>query len=136
MQSGVTITDIDGHSVVDAVGGLWNVNLGYSCQPVKDAITDQLDRLPYYSTFRGTSNDAAIELSYELNEFFAPDGMCRAFFTSGGSDSVETSLRLARQYHKLRGDRAHKVPEPEKGLSRHPHRWRQREWQCEFPQRV
>jgi adenosylmethionine-8-amino-7-oxononanoate aminotransferase len=101
---GVNITDIDGHSVVDGVGGLWNVNLGYSCQPVKDAIAAQLDQLPYYSTFRGTSNDAAIELSYELSEFFAPDGLSRAFFTSGGSDSVETALRLARQYHKLRGE--------------------------------
>ncbi len=103
-SDGVTIEDIDGHRVVDGVGGLWNVNLGYSCQPVKDAIAAQLDRLPYYSTFRGTSNDVAIELSYELSEFFAPDGLRRAFFTSGGSDSVETSLRLARQYHKLRGE--------------------------------
>ena len=103
-SSGVRITDIDGHTVVDGVGGLWNVNLGYSCQPVKDAISAQLDRLPYYSTFRGSSNDAAIELSYELAEFFRPDGMARAFFTSGGPDSVETSLRLARQYHKLRGE--------------------------------
>ncbi|MGJ8617685.1 MAG: aminotransferase class III-fold pyridoxal phosphate-dependent enzyme [Sulfitobacter sp.] len=103
-SSGVNITDIDGHTVVDGVGGLWNVNLGYSCQPVKDAIADQLARLPYYSTFRGTSNDAAIELSYELSEFFAPDGMRRAFFTSGGSDSIETALRLARQFHKLRGE--------------------------------
>jgi len=103
-SSGVTITDIDGHTVVDAVGGLWNVNLGYSCQPIKDAMAAQLDRLPYYSTFRGTSNDAIIELSYELTKFFADDGMSRAFFTSGGSDSVETSLRLARQYHKLRGE--------------------------------
>ncbi len=103
-SSGVRITDIDGHSVVDAVGGLWNVNLGYSCQPVKDAITAQLETLPYYSTFRGASNDAAIELSYELGQFFAPDGLSRAFFTSGGSDSVETALRLARQFHKLRGE--------------------------------
>ncbi|NBT33790.1 MAG: aminotransferase class III-fold pyridoxal phosphate-dependent enzyme, partial [Rhodobacteraceae bacterium] len=102
--SGVRITDIDGHQVIDAVGGLWNVNLGYSCQPVKDAIAAQLDQLPYYSTFRGTSNDAVIELSYELARFFAPDGMTRSFFTSGGSDSVETALRLARQYHKLRGE--------------------------------
>jgi len=101
---GVQITDVDGHTVVDAVGGLWNVNLGYSCQPVKEAIAQQLDRLPYYSTFRGTTNDAVIELSFELREFFAADGMARAFFTSGGSDSVETALRLARQYHKLRGE--------------------------------
>ena len=74
-SSGVNITDIDGHTVVDAVGGLWNVNLGYSCQPVKDAITDQLSKLPYYSTFRGASNDVAIELSYELSQFFAEDVM-------------------------------------------------------------
>lgn len=101
---GVKIQDIDGRQVVDAVGGLWNVNLGYSCQPVKDAITAQLAKMPYYSTFRGTTNDAAIELSYELADFFEPDGLSRAFFTSGGSDSVETALRLARQYHKLRGE--------------------------------
>ena len=101
---GVRIRDIDGHDVVDAVGGLWNVNLGYSCQPVKDAIAAQLDRLPYYSTFRGTSNDVVIELAEELRSFFAPDGLTRSFFTSGGSDSVETALRLARQYHKIRGD--------------------------------
>lgn len=101
---GVRITDVDGQEVIDAVGGLWNVNLGYSCQPVKDAISGQLDKLPYYSTFRGTSNDVAIELSYELRQWFAEDGLVRAFFTSGGSDSVETALRLSRQYHKIRGD--------------------------------
>ncbi|NIZ13161.1 aspartate aminotransferase family protein [Phaeobacter sp. HF9A] len=101
---GVEIVDVDGHRTVDAVGGLWNVNLGYSCAPVKAAIAAQLDKLPYYSTFRGTTNDAVIELSYMLQEFFAPDGLTRAFFTSGGSDSVEVALRLARQYHKIRGE--------------------------------
>jgi putrescine---pyruvate transaminase len=100
---GVEITDIDGNKVLDAVGGLWNVNLGYSCEPVKKAIRDQLDQLPYYSTFRGTTNAPLIELSYELAEFFKPDGMTRSFFTSGGSDSIESALRLARQYHKLKG---------------------------------
>ena len=101
---GVCITDVDGHRTIDAVGGLWNVNLGYSCQPVKDAITDQLNTLPYYSTFRGATNDKAIELSYELAQFFAPDGLTRAFFTSGGSDSVEVALKLSRQYHRIRGE--------------------------------
>lgn len=102
---GVSVSDVDGHKVLDAVGGLWNVNLGYSCDAVKQAIKDQVDRLPYYSAFRGTSTDPAIALSYMLAEWFAPDGMQRSFFTSGGSDSVETSLRLARQYHKIRGER-------------------------------
>lgn len=101
---GVRIVDIDGNETIDAVGGLWNVNLGYSCAPVKEAIAAQLEQLPYYSTFRGTSNDAAIELSYMLRDFFAPDGLSRAFFTSGGSDGVEIALRLARQYHKVRGE--------------------------------
>ena len=101
---GVRIADMDGHEVVDAVGGLWNVNLGYSCEPVKAAIRDQLDALPYYSTFRGTTNDAVIELSWRLSEFFGEDGLTRAFFTSGGSDSVETALKLARQYHRVRGE--------------------------------
>ncbi|MCW1934755.1 aminotransferase class III-fold pyridoxal phosphate-dependent enzyme [Pararhodobacter zhoushanensis] len=101
---GVRITDVDGHEVVDGVGGLWNVNLGYSCEPIKAAISAQLDRLPYYSIFRGTSNDCVIELSEDLKDFFAPDGLTRAFYTSGGSDSVETALRLSRQYHKIRGE--------------------------------
>ena len=100
---GVHITDIDGHRVIDGVGGLWNVNLGYSADTVKQAITDQLADLPYYSTFRGTTNEPVIELSWELAQFFKPEGLTRSFFTSGGSDSVETALRLARQYHKLRG---------------------------------
>jgi putrescine aminotransferase len=103
--SGVHVTDIDGNTVLDAVGGLWNVNLGYDCEPVKKAIRDQLDVLPYYSGFRGTSTEPSIELAYELTEFFSPEGMARVFFTSGGSDSVESALRLARQYWKIRGQR-------------------------------
>ena len=101
---GVHITDIDGHRVVDAVGGLWCVNLGYSNNVVKDAIAKQLYDLPYYSAFAGSTNPTAIEASYAVRKFFEPDGMSRVFFTSGGSDSVETTLRLARQYHRLRGE--------------------------------
>lgn len=100
---GVSVTDIDGRTVLDAVGGLWNVNLGYSCEPIKRAIADQLAALPYYSGFRGTSTAPAIELAFELCGFFEPEGMVRAFFNSGGSDAVETALRLARQYWKVRG---------------------------------
>ena len=101
---GCVIEDINGAQLIDAVGGLWNVNLGYSCEPIKQAITDQLSDLPYYSIFRGTTNDKIIELGEVLRDFFAPEGMVRSFFTSGGSDSVEIALRLARQYHKLRGE--------------------------------
>ena len=101
---GSMIRDVDNRMLIDAVGGLWNVNLGYSCEPVKKAIADQLNELPYYSIFRGTTNDKIIELSETLQDFFAPEGMVRSFFTSGGSDSIEIALRLSRQYHKLRGE--------------------------------
>ena len=101
---GVNITDIDGHKVVDAVGGLWCVNLGYSNDVVKEAIAKQLYDLPYYSAFHGTTNPTAIEASLAVREFFAEDGIARVIFTSGGSDSVETCLRLSRQYHRLRGE--------------------------------
>jgi len=101
---GVKIKDIDGHATIDAVGGLWCVNLGYSNDVVKDAIARQLYDLPYYSAFAGSTNPTAIEASYMVREMFAEDGIARVFFTSGGSDSVETCLRLARQYHRLRGE--------------------------------
>ncbi len=102
---GVHVTDIDGRRLLDAVGGLWNVNLGYSCEPIKRAMAAQLETLPYYSAFRGTTHPGVIELSHRLVELSATEGMARAFFTSGGSDSVETALRLARQYWKLLGQR-------------------------------
>jgi putrescine---pyruvate transaminase len=102
---GVEIIDIDGRRILDALaGGLWNVNLGYSCEPIKRAIANQLDELPYHSAFRGTVSAPTVELSHEIIEWTKPEGMARAFFTSGGSDSVETALRLARQFHKVRGE--------------------------------
>ena len=102
-SEGVEVIDIDGHRMLDAVGGLWNVSLGHSAPAVKQAMIDQITRMPYYNAFRGTTHDRMIELSVELVAYFAPEGMARAFFTSGGSDSVETALRLARQYHRLTG---------------------------------
>jgi putrescine---pyruvate transaminase len=102
---GVELTDVDNNRVVDAVGGLWNVNLGYSNTTIKQAISKQLEVLPYYSSFRGTTTAPLIELSVKILDWFKPEGMCRTFFTSGGSDSIETALRLARQYHKVRGER-------------------------------
>jgi len=100
---GVYVTDIDGRSVVDAVGGLWNVNLGYSNEAIKQAIAEQLAELPYYSAFRGTTHPRLIELGHRLVEILKPENARRAFFTSGGSDSVESALRIVRQYWKVLG---------------------------------
>ncbi|HEX5738753.1 MAG TPA: aminotransferase class III-fold pyridoxal phosphate-dependent enzyme [Hydrogenophaga sp.] len=102
---GCWIWDVDGHKLLDGVGGLWASNLGHSATAVRDAIVAQLDELPFYNTFRGTSHPRAIELSARLVKLMAPDGVASVMFSSGGSDAVETALKLARQYHKLRGDK-------------------------------
>ena len=102
---GCWIWDVDGHKMLDGVGGLWASNLGHSATAVRDAIVAQLDELPFYNTFRGTSHPRAIELSARLVKLMEPDGVASVMFSSGGSDAVETALKLARQYHKLRGEK-------------------------------
>ncbi len=102
---GCWIWDVDGHKLLDGVGGLWASNLGHSATAVRDAIVAQLDELPFYNTFRGTSHPRAIELSAKLVKLMEPDGVASVMFSSGGSDAVETALKLARQYHKLRGEK-------------------------------
>lgn len=99
---GLYVTDGEGNRLLDSTSGLWNVNLGHSVGAIKRAIAEQLDILPYYSAFRGYTNQPAELLSRKLiEEWFGKDGMARVFFTSGGSDSTETALRLARQYWKI-----------------------------------
>ncbi len=100
---GVYISDIDGHKMVDGIGGLWNVNVGYSRPEIKQAIAAQLDMLPYYSGFNGTTHPPGITLAHKLIQMLEPEGMKRVFFSSGGSDAIETALRLARQYWKAEG---------------------------------
>ncbi len=102
---GCWIWDVDGHKLLDGVGGLWASNLGHSATAVRDAIVAQLDELPFYNTFRGTTHPRAIELSARLVKLMEPDGVASVMFSSGGSDAVETALKLARQYHKLRGEK-------------------------------
>lgn len=100
---GVWVWDIDGHRMIDGVGGLWSANFGHSNRRVRDAIVAQLDELPYYNVFRGTTHPRAIELSESLAQMMAPDGVGAVMFGSGGSDAVEAALKIARQYWKLRG---------------------------------
>ena len=102
---GVYITDVDGNRMVDGVGGLWNVNVGYNRPEIKQAIVDQLDRIHYSSLFGTMTNEPAIELSHKLTQMTAQEGMGRVFFSSGGSDAIETALRLARVYWKSVGQK-------------------------------
>ncbi len=100
---GSWIWDVDGHRMVDGVGGLWSANLGFGRQEIRDAVVAQLDELPFYNIFRGTTHARAIELSERLVQLMEPDGVAGVFFSNGGSDAVESALKLARQYWKVRG---------------------------------
>jgi len=102
---GCWVWDIDGHKLLDGVAGLWSSNLGHSCRPVRDAIVAQLDELPFFNTFRGTTHPRAIELSRAVVELMREDGVAAVMFSNGGSDAVEGALKVARQYHKLRGEK-------------------------------
>ncbi|HUI60996.1 MAG TPA: aminotransferase class III-fold pyridoxal phosphate-dependent enzyme [Steroidobacteraceae bacterium] len=102
---GSWIWDVDGHRLVDAVGGLWCANLGFGRKEIRDAIVAQLDELPFYNTFRGANHPRAIELSQRLVKLMEPDGVGAMHFSSGGSDAVDSALKLARQYWKVLGQR-------------------------------
>ncbi|WP_261844914.1 aspartate aminotransferase family protein [Aliamphritea ceti] len=110
-RNGIVITKGDGNYVqnqegqwlVDGVGGLWNVNVGHNRKEVKDAITAQLDELEYFQIFDGISHPRVSELSDKIIGMLEPEGMARVMYSSGGSDAVETALKLARQYWKAVG---------------------------------
>jgi adenosylmethionine-8-amino-7-oxononanoate aminotransferase len=100
---GCFIWDVDGHRMLDGVGGLWSSNLGHSNRRVRDAVVAQLDELPFYNVFRGTTHVRAIELSTRLVKMMAPENVAAVLFSNGGSDAVEGALKIARQYWKLKG---------------------------------
>jgi len=102
---GSWIWDVDGHRLIDAVGGLWCANLGFGRREIRDAIVAQLDELPFYNTFRGANHPRAIELSQRLVNLMEPDRVGAVHFSSGGSDAVDSALKLARQYWKVLGQR-------------------------------
>ena len=98
------ITDIDGQRMLDGVGGLWNVNVGHNRASVKAAIAAQLDELAYYQTFDGIAHPRVFDLAERLISMFAQEDMARVLFSAGGSDAVETALKMARQYWIASGE--------------------------------
>ena len=102
-SDGVYVYDIDGSRYLDCTASLWNVNVGHNRPEVKQAIIDQLDRLAYYNTFGNASNPPSIALSTLLVEMLSEENMKRVIFSSGGSDAIETALKITRQYWKLEG---------------------------------
>jgi adenosylmethionine-8-amino-7-oxononanoate aminotransferase len=101
---GSYVTDIDGNTYVDGVGGLWNVNVGHNRPEVKAAISAQMEEISYYSSFAGTATPPSIELSAKIIKMTGEEDMSKVLFSANGSDAVETALKLSRQYWKLEGE--------------------------------
>jgi len=99
---GVWLNDSDGNRILDAMAGLWCVNIGYGRKELAQAAARQMEELPYYNTFFQTTHVPAIALSQKLAEL-APEGMNQVFYASSGSEANDTNLRLVRTYWEAKG---------------------------------
>tara|TARA_Y100001956_G_scaffold13610_1_gene12858 strand:- start:917 stop:2305 length:1389 start_codon:yes stop_codon:yes gene_type:complete len=99
---GVYIWDSEGHQILDAMSGLWCVNLGYGRKELAQAAYEQMEELPYYNNFFQCTHPPAIELSSVLGEV-SPKSMDHVFFTSSGSEAIDTVVRMVRYYWSLLG---------------------------------
>jgi len=92
----------DGRQILDGMAGLWCVNAGHGQPRIVEAIQAQAAKLDFVSSFQ-MSHPAAFELARRITEI-APGGLDHVFFTNSGSESVDTALKIARGYHRARGD--------------------------------
>jgi L-2,4-diaminobutyrate transaminase len=100
--AGVTLTDTAGRRYIDAVAGLWCVNIGYGRTEVADAMAAQSRRLAYYHTFSSMSNEPQIRLADRLLGI-VPGRMSKVFFANSGSEANDTQVKLVWYYNNLRG---------------------------------
>jgi len=110
---GVFITDSDGNQLLDAMSGLWCVNIGYGRSELANAAHRQMQQLPYYNTFFQTSHPPVITLSAKLAEL-TPDGFNTIFYAGSGSEANDTNIRLVRHYWSVKGK-----PEKQIIIARH-----------------
>ncbi len=99
--TGSTLIDSEGNESLDAMGGLWCVNIGYGRGELAQAAFDQMQQLPYYNSFFQTTHPPVVALSQKLAEL-APGDLNHTFFASGGSDANDTNIRLARHYWAIK----------------------------------
>ena len=102
---GAILTDADGKTFIDGLAGLWNVTAGHGNQELVQAMHEQAGRLAYVSGYSGSSNPRAIELAEQLATLCYPS-INHFFFTSGGGEATESSIKMARAYWKHRGQSA------------------------------
>ncbi len=109
----IYLWDSDGNKILDAMSGLWCVNVGYGQQDLIDAATAQMKELPFYNSFFQTANKPAIELAELLSEVTPPQ-FKHVFFSGSGSEGNDTVVRMVRRYWDLLGQ-----PERTVMISRH-----------------
>jgi adenosylmethionine-8-amino-7-oxononanoate aminotransferase len=101
---GCYLEDANGKRYLDALAGLFSVNIGYSFgEEIGQAALDQMRELPFYTNW-SYAHPRAIELAAEVASL-APGDLNRVFFCSGGSEAVESAWKLARQYYHARGEK-------------------------------
>ncbi len=99
---GATITDAEGRKLVDGFAGLWCVNAGYGQKSLIEAATRQMEELAYATAYFGCGSEPAIRLAAALAER-APGDLNHVYFTLGGSDAVDTTVRFVRYFQHARG---------------------------------
>ena len=105
---GCYLEDSNGKRYLDALAGLFAVQVGYSYgEEMGQAALEQMRELPFYTNW-SYAHPRAIELAYEIAQL-TPGDLNRVFFVSGGSEAVESAWKLARQYHQARGERRWKA---------------------------
>src|SRR5436309_2178546 len=105
---GCYLEDSNGKRYLDALAGLFAVNIGYGFgEEVGEAAAAQLRELPFYTNW-GYAHPRAVELAAEVASL-APGDLNRVFFVSGGSEAIEAVWKLAREYHAARGERRWKA---------------------------
>ncbi|WP_158880248.1 aspartate aminotransferase family protein [Amycolatopsis anabasis] len=92
---GALLWDVAGKSYVDGTCGLWQCPVGHGRRELAEAAAEQIEKLEFYSSFGDYSNEPSIALAERLLGL-APPGLDRVFFTNGGSEGVETAIKLAR----------------------------------------
>ena len=97
---GAILTDADGRECIDGLAGLWNVTAGHGRRELAEAMRGQAETLAYASGYSGSSHPRAIELAERLSTLCYPT-INHFFFTSGGGEATESSIKMARAYWKL-----------------------------------
>ena len=100
--SGVTVTDDKGRNYLDAIPGLWCVNIGHGREEMADAIRDQVLTMQHYNPFGHSTNEPAARLAAKLAQL-APGSLNHVFFSTGGSTANDVAARLAHYYFAQRG---------------------------------